>query len=356
MTDTTIIQNGTNVNPLSGFIATLECGNRGEVIAAQVLKGTNEKALDILKVLGCKGFFPEIEHINISYLAKFYGLTSGYLYGVLQNRKITVNTFPEDVYNVTTASGFQKKFNISSDWVLFEGYRTIEAKSEIRKAHFIISPERMNKFISARLALALAAIMFYGRVIVNNSVATKVLEALDNSSYAEAAEAVIREHMAFLAKTEAENKAKSEEQQASKTEDASVGEVEISADGKVTMSADVLTSIVSKSVKDALEAYLNNAKLACANFKAVQEKPVVAESSQENKPTSDLCEVTVNKYEFFDHSKRMFVYHNAKGKKRVCAKTLEELRKKEAARGITHDSMVTRVVLVPEMYAPTNKI
>lgn len=356
MSDTTIIQNGTNVKATAEFISELKNGDRAQIIAAEILQDSDSHALFTLKLLGCEGFFPDSRMISVSNLADFYGLTDKYIKGVLTNRRINTRTFPHDIDIVGIPASFSMPYSQINDWEMVMNDRTRKemiAKNKNTGEEFIVAHQWADRFISARLALAIAALMFYGRVIVPDSVADRVLKALDMSEYARNADKIL-EARAKAAKKVAEANARKEEEL--KKSEQNSGEVEISADGKVTMSADVLTSIVSKSVKDALEAYLNNAKLACANFKAAQEKPVQTKKIATDEAEERLCDVTFYKFEYYDRTRHLYAYNDVGHRKRVSAKTLEKLRAKEIAEGIIHDPATARVAKVPEKYAPANKI
>ena len=218
-------------------------------IAYAVLTGSDRKALDILACAGEPRFIPETYYTSIIEMARYYGVTEDYLKSVLYRCGITAKKMPEyviynDIYRFLTDNGIYKRVQIYRGR---DNYNTLYDKETNRCAD-VIDTSRSQSFYSARVFLALPALMYYGRRIASDNQGAKVLSILKKSSYARDAEKLLKQNSS----KSTENKEMSAE--SSETTEVRISEISLSA------TPEALHSIISKSVSEIIASILETAR------------------------------------------------------------------------------------------------
>jgi len=248
---------------MAEVIQTLQDGGRlNDLIAVEILKGSNEKALDILRVCGCAAVIPGTFFAPLTEVAKFYQCKPSYLLTLLNRFGITPAKTPADVMKCGFSYflchfDLEKRFSVSSRYTT---HTMIDTQTN-QKYEFTHS-DKAGNFYSARVVLALAMLMYFGRVINPEAVGNEIYKRLLSSTYHDAAQQVIAERRA---KQQAENKTPT-----AVTPDSNTA---VLSDGKVTMTADFLAGIIKTAVHEAVAEFAKTMTPAT---------PVVVESPPSN--------------------------------------------------------------------------
>ena len=227
-------------------------------LAYAVLKGSNESALDILVGSGEPRFIPGTYFTTMVEVVRFYGVKEKYLLGVMHRWGIAVKKTPDDVVRAELSDFLSQRglssrvrasrANCSGNWALSDmeacGRERLCDRVEALPSHY-----KKQLFISARVFLALAALMYYGRYVTEDGQAHKTLAVLSRSQYSREILTYAKPRRLPLdqpapAPTAVQNEATEEAQ-----------EVEITG---VTLSVtpEMLEIIVQKAVKAALKSML----------------------------------------------------------------------------------------------------
>lgn len=174
-----------------------------DLIALEILQGTNEKAMDVLGACGFKGLIAGTFYAPLSEVVKFYGVSTQYIKGLFTRYGFSRVRTPEDVLNLSV-SGFLKMQNVQDRYLVSrteqDAWRLSDRYEDCLYI-FPVSHEKTECFCSARLILAISAIMYYGRRIPKDSVGFNTFERLRETSYNAAA--VIRKRQNESEKREA---------------------------------------------------------------------------------------------------------------------------------------------------------
>ena len=192
---------------LDGVVSQLRESPRDiDHLAAEILSGTNEKALDYLSMFGVRSFLEGTEFCPAATLAEFFGVNPGYLMRMLNAHGISHTKTPDDVKPVKDISldGYDVTYERQVEPGINRMCTVFRSIKRYRGGHFfsgyaggspiaIVAPlcqgVQRVPCVSAKVALASVPLMYYGRKIPDRSMAETVLNALRGSSYYRQAEA-----------------------------------------------------------------------------------------------------------------------------------------------------------------------
>lgn len=222
-------------------------GRLRDLIAAEVLSGSNEKALDILRTCGCNIFIPGTVFTTLNEFAKFYGVKNSYIQSIMNRWGIVQKKTPSDCtrgdfYYFARRHGVPERYSISRrhpDYVLCD---------KLTHRQMVFSHSQNGNFYSARVVLAFAAMMYYGKNIHPDAVGNQVFETLRGSTYFDAAQTAMAKQAEArqkqLAATVLDTVSAPEEHQ----EDGAV----INDDGKVVMTPEFFAGIIKTAIHEAI--------------------------------------------------------------------------------------------------------
>lgn len=222
-------------------------GRMRDQIAAEVLSGSNDKALDILRTCGCNIFIPGTIFTTMSEFAKFYGVTTQYVFTVLNRWGITAKKTPNDCTRgdfryFAYHNGVLERFSLNSR------YQEYILCDKLSHRQMTFQHSKNGNFYSARVVLAFAAMMYYGKNIHPDAVGNKVFETLRSSTYFDAAQTEVAKQTEIrqkqLAATVLDNQPDTEVPQ----EDGAV----INDDGKVVMTPEFFAGIIKTAIHEAI--------------------------------------------------------------------------------------------------------
>lgn len=222
-------------------------GRLRDLIAAEILSGSNEKALDILRTCGCNIFIPGTVFTTLNEFAKFYGVKNSYIQSIMNRWGIVQKKTPSDCtrgdfYYFARRHGVPERYSISRrhpDYVLCD---------KLTHRQMVFSHSQNGNFYSARVVLAFAAMMYYGKNIHPDAVGNQVFETLRASTYFDAAQTEVAKQTEIrqkqLAATVLDNQPDTEVPQ----EDGAV----INDDGKVVMTPEFFAGIIKTAIHEAI--------------------------------------------------------------------------------------------------------
>lgn len=254
---------------MAEVIQTLQDGGRlNDLIAVEILKGSNEKALDILRVCGCKAVIPGTMFAPLTEVARFYQCRPSYLQTVLNRVGITPTKTPADVMkcgfsNFLVYFNLGKKFRVSSRYC----DHTLTDLETNQKYEFTHSNSAGANFYSARVVLALAMLMYFGRTVNTDVMSGEIYERLLSSTYHDAAQRAIAERRI--------------QQQAEVKAAVPDNNTAVMSDGKVTMTADFLAGLIKTAVHEAVAEF---AKTVTPAAPAVAESPPTSPAPTGSRP------------------------------------------------------------------------
>lgn len=260
---------------MAEVIQTLQDGGRlNDLIAVEILKGSNEKALDILRVCGCKAVIPGTMFAPLTEVARFYQCRPSYLQTVLNRVGITPTKTPADVMKCGFSHflvyfDLEKKFRVSSRYC----DHTLTDLETNQKYEFTHSNSAGANFYSARVVLALAMLMYFGRTVNMDVMSSEIYERLLSSTYYDAAQRVIVERRA---KQQAEAKAAADVKPDTNPDNNTA----VMSDGKVTMTADFLAGIIKTAVHEAIAEYAKTVTPAVKSVATVPPSTPTSESKR----------------------------------------------------------------------------
>lgn len=196
MTDIMVTRNEQNVKNKNAFSFLAQNKRFEYYIAGEILTDSNELAADILVINGFTAL-DEDNFATIRDMAGFYGVNKDYVYNLTWRLSLNAPHCPEDV--IRTPNGLR---------------------------------------FSARVILALSALMFAGRKIPANSKASQVYQNLTNTRYFKRAE---------------ENKRRGEEIENTASSEATRvfgDEIEVTQEGKIVISAEALARVVRLAIAE----------------------------------------------------------------------------------------------------------
>lgn len=162
-----------------------DCGRGRDMVSAEILEGTNEKAADILRSCNCYALIPGTMFAPLDKFAEFYGVTEQYIKSVLRRRGIIQRNTPGDVIRMS-GSAFLAENGLADKFCNhYSGVYQYRNDNHTRAYSF--SCVKSGNFYSARVVLAFATLMFQARNINGDRVGKSVYKILMNSSYADAA-------------------------------------------------------------------------------------------------------------------------------------------------------------------------
>lgn len=197
MTGYMVTHNGRNVKHNSAFSRIAQNKRFEYSVAMEILMDSNELAADILVANGFT-YLDEDNFAGFKDVAKFYGVEMAYVCGLTSRLQLTVSHCPDDV---TRDSDYTKRF-------------------------------------SARVILALSALMFAGQRIPANSKASRVYKNLTNSWYFKRAEEIKRKN---------EMGANAVNPEAARVFN---DEIEVTPEGKIIISAEALAKVVRLAIAE----------------------------------------------------------------------------------------------------------
>lgn len=228
---------------IAEVIQTLQDSGRiNDLIAVEILKGSNEKALDILRVCGCKAVVPGTMFAPLAEVSRFYKCQPRYLHTVLNRVGITPTKTSTDVMKCSF-SYFLEYFGIGEKFFISSRYNThtLTDVNTKQKYEFTHTNSSGGNFYSARVVLALAVLMYYGRTANTDSVGGGIYEQLLESTYYDAAQ---------------QNIASSGAQKQTDSKTAIPDDnTAVMDDGKVTMTAEFLAGLIKTAVHEAVAEY-----------------------------------------------------------------------------------------------------
>ena len=232
---------------MAQVIQTLQDGGRlNDLIAVEVLKGSNEKALDFLRVCGCEAIVPGTMFAPLIEIAKFYQCSPSYLRTVLNRAGITPAKTPADVMKCGF-SHFMRHFDLEKRFCVHSRYstHTMIDRETNQKYEFTHSDKAAGNFYSARVVLALAMLMYFGRVVNPDATGSEIHKQLLRSTYYDAAQRGIAERKA---RQQAESHAAADV----KPDTVPDNNTAVMSEGKVIMTADFLAGIIKAAVQEAI--------------------------------------------------------------------------------------------------------
>lgn len=229
-------------------------------VAAEILSGTNEKAMEILRICDCKRIIPvpKVYFTTVEEMAGFYRVPDTYLKGILIRLGINFTNMPDDVKRGSfireCLMGMREPVagrHIVGRYEVFntpKGLRFCDlAQKRDNQTDIQITANRA--VYSARVFLALDALMYYGRYITEGSVGGQVFSVLLKSDYANAAVERIKRI----------RKNGSAEETAEETEDMPIQDehlvetpdgVVVTADGNFVISVELFARTIRTAVKE----------------------------------------------------------------------------------------------------------
>lgn len=158
--------------------------NLTNLIAAEVLRGTNERAADILGACGFNGLIPGAFFAPVEEVIAFFGVTKEYLRSAFLRHKIGARNTPEDILNDKTYKFLSSHTNQERYMISRPAHNKWSFLDKYTKDHRMLTIEQeKTTFCSARIILAMSALLYYGRRIPDNSVVLDVFKRLKNTSY-----------------------------------------------------------------------------------------------------------------------------------------------------------------------------
>lgn len=239
-------------------------GRMRDQMAAEVLSGSNEKALDILRTCGCNIFIPGTIFTTVSEFAKFYGVTTQYIFTVLNRLGITAKKTPNDCTrgnfeDFAYHNGVLERFSLSSR------YQEYILCDKMSHRQMTFQHSKNGNFYSARVVLAFAAMMYYGKSIHPDAVGNKVYETLCKSTYFDAAQTEVAKQAEIRQKKNVaavlDDHQNTEEVQ---QEDGAT----INDDGKVVMTPEFFAGIIKTAIREAVAEFFKSAAVPAAEFPA----------------------------------------------------------------------------------------
>lgn len=249
MTTTIITQKNNKRNTFKEFSESIA---EAHTLAYEIMQGTNEKAADILKVCGFGGLIDGTNYATREEAIKFYGVTGKYLTSVLTRLRINTEENPDDILRVDINT-FLSEQNVRQRYYI--NGRSSEDKlslydKEMRRPkvlEFSHDKRRVPKgyFYSARLILALSALLPMGRSVPEGSTVLDVFERLCSTSYHESAvERAKQNSKKFDEQYKLMREAQRNEQQKNLAS-ISVESISVSAGGEISIPIDELVQFFS---------------------------------------------------------------------------------------------------------------
>lgn len=232
-------------------------GRLPDLVAAEVMAGSNEKAMDILRTCGCNIFVPGTMYTSLFEMARFYGVTQQYLRTVLSRNRVVSPFAGGDVvkgyfYDFLNKNKIQERYSLSrthSDWIFCD-------KKTHRQYHFCHSTR--GNLYSARVVLALAVMMQYGRVICQDSKGGQVYNTLMKSTYADSARVKFEERAKQRRQDKQRERAKQEKP---KTPDRPAGAV-LNENGMVVLTTEFFATVINSSIREGIAEFAKAMQLS----------------------------------------------------------------------------------------------
>lgn len=181
MADIIIAQEHNECKAANSFSGHTKISN---LIAAEILRGTNEKAADILGACGFNGLIPGAYFAPIEEVIGFFGVTKKYVRSAFLRHKIGARNTPDDILNDKTYSFLSSHTNQERYMISHPAHNKWSFLDRYTKDHRTITIEQdKTTFCSARVILAMSALLYYGRKIPDNSVVLDVFKRLKSTSY-----------------------------------------------------------------------------------------------------------------------------------------------------------------------------
>lgn len=225
-------------------------GRLKDLMAAEILSGSNEKALDILRTCGCNIFIPGTVFTTLNEFAKFYGVKNSYIQSVMNRWGITQKKTPDDCTrgdfrNFAYDHGVLDRFSVSSR------YQEYVLCDKLTHRQQTFSHAQNGNFYSVRVVLAFAAMMYYGKNIHPDAVGNKVFETLRSSTYFDAAQTVMAKQAEARQKQLADAALdKSPEAEVSHGDGAVIND-----DGKVVMTPEFFAGVIKTAIHEAIAEF-----------------------------------------------------------------------------------------------------
>ena len=164
-------------------------GRLYDEMAYAVLTNSNEQAMEVLNASGKPRFIPGTYFTSLIEISRFYGVKEKYLLGVMHRWGISAQKTPEDF--IRERPPWFLLMQEVDDRVTIcqfndaQGYTLLCDKENMGGEGVEILPEVTSRqyFISARVVLALSALMYYGRNMTTRSQAWRTLEVLYRCQY-----------------------------------------------------------------------------------------------------------------------------------------------------------------------------
>ena len=225
-----------------------ESGRLGDLIAVEILKGSNEKALDILRVCGCRAIVPGTNYAPINDMAQFYNCNPRYCLSLLNRFGLTPAKTPVDVMKCGFPL-FMWQYQLEEKFAVSRRYSTFTMIDRENGEHYEFNHgDKAGNFYSARVVLALSMLMYFGRTINPEAKGNEMYKRLLSSTYADAARDVLARRKEERTQAEQSPEPVKAEAVAPEVSDNAA----VMNDGKVVMTADFLAGLIKTAVHEAV--------------------------------------------------------------------------------------------------------
>lgn len=153
------------------------------LIAEEILNGTSESAYNTLVLFGEVNLIPVLQYTTAKEIAKFYGVSESYLKSVFNRNGITPRKMPTEAKLMSGFSVSEELYGkVKSAYSCYKTGNLCVTDANGKKTTIAANKGTFCVY-SVRVFLAAAALMYFGRYIEKDSIAKKVIEVLEKSSY-----------------------------------------------------------------------------------------------------------------------------------------------------------------------------
>ena len=253
-----------------------ESGRLGDLIAVEILKGSNEKALDILRVCGCRAIVPGTNYAPINDMAQFYNCNPRYCLSLLNRFGLTPAKTPVDVMKCGFPL-FMWQYQLEEKFAVSRRYSTFTMIDRENGEHYEFNHgDKAGNFYSARVVLALSMLMYFGRTINPEAKGNEMYKRLLSSTYADAARDVLARRKEERTQAEQSPEPVKAEAVAPEVSDNAA----VMNDGKVVMTADFLAGLIKTAVHEAIAEFSRVATPMTIAFAPVSPAPIPTTDSK----------------------------------------------------------------------------
>lgn len=248
-------------------------GRLNDLIAVEILKGSNEKALDILRVCGCEAIVPGTIYAPLNDIAKFYQCRPSYLTTILNRFGITPAKTPADVMKCGFPY-FLWHFNLEKQFAVSCKYNTYTMiDKETNKKYEFNHSNKAGNLYSARVVLAMAMLMYFGRTINQEAMGSKLYKKLLSSTYADSANKAMADRRAKLQKMRQIQRQSTVDADAEAEAQVSENNAAVLSNGTIVMTADFLAGLIKTAVHEAVSEFAKTVTPAASHAPAAPTAP-----------------------------------------------------------------------------------